>query len=69
MAEECLKKWITVTYGGAGFFAVLVGLFRDDEMREYQDCILTGIGRYRSSVAASVEAIHWAEAESLDYIK
>lgn len=65
MAEKCIRHWITTMFGGAGYFAVHVGMFKDDEIGEYQDVIQTGIGRYKTSERAIEEAKEWAKAENL----
>ena len=63
--EICKKSWITIMFGGAGYFAAHVGIFINADVGEYQDVIQTGIGRYQSRLAATVEARHWAELEGI----
>ncbi len=67
MSETCIKQWIGVTCGGAGFFAAHFGIFKDDEIGEYQDCIQTGIGRYKDGRMAAIEGKEWAKAEGLEF--
>ena len=63
-------RYVTVTHGMSGFFAVLVwwnaelGDGPDDGFWEPWN---TGIGRYKTSHEAAVEAEQWAEAEELPF--
>ncbi len=65
MSEKCIDQWITVMWGGAGYFAAHMGMFEDDELGKYPDVIQTGFGRFKSSEEAVAEAQYWAEADEL----
>lgn len=67
MSEKCIKQWIGITSGMSGYFAAHFGLFKDNDIGEYQDCIQTGIGRYKSSIEAIIEGKEWARAEGLPF--
>lgn len=55
---------ITVSFGGAGFFAVLLSW--NDEYSFYEP-YTTGFGRYETGDAANAEAKTWAEAEGTKF--
>lgn len=56
------QMYVTTTHGMRGFFAVLI-----DESDGFPEPVQTGIGSYKTSAAAAVEAQDWAKAEGLPY--
>lgn len=59
-------KYMTVTSGMSGHFAVMVWL--NPDMGGFWEPWDTGIGRYRTEDEARVEAIQWADAEGIPYL-
>lgn len=62
---EGTKPYITVTQGGAGWFAV--HMWHNPDMGGFWEPYTTGIGRYADKLSAVDEAEDWAEAEGLEY--
>jgi len=59
------KPYVTVTEGGAGFFATLV--WWNPDMGGFYEPYETGVGRYRSEREAIPEALEWADAEGVEF--
>lgn len=59
-------KFVTVTKGMAGHFAVMFWWNKD--MGGFWEPWDTGIGRYRTEDEARVEAIQWAGDEGIPYL-
>lgn len=62
--KEDRSPYITITQGGAGWFAVHMWWHPDGFWEPYQ----TGIGRYHTREEAIVEAAMWAAAEEMRYV-
>lgn len=69
MTEQIIDSWIGITHGMSGWFACHFVIVRDSELGDYQDVQQTGIGRYKNSDEARLEAKMWADAEELRYIE
>lgn len=69
VAEQPTRTYpyITTTSGGSGFFAVMIWL--NPDMGGFEEPWQTGIGRYKSSAQAAIEAREWAAAEELEYVE
>lgn len=65
--EKELRRYITVTSGIRGYFAVLIGVFYSDQSGTYQDPIETGIGSYKTREGAVQEGKMWAKDEGLEF--
>ena len=69
MTEKLLRRYVTITHGMRGFFAVLVGVYQEPGKSEFLEPIQTGIGSYRSREKAIPEAKGWAEAEEIPFVE
>jgi hypothetical protein len=58
--------YITITKGGAGWFAVY--MWWAPEHGGYWEPWQTGIGRYATPAEAEKEGREWADAEELKYV-
>ncbi|TAK10600.1 MAG: hypothetical protein EPO32_14815 [Anaerolineae bacterium] len=56
-------RWVTVSEGLSGWFAVLVWTNPEGYVEPYD----TGMGRYRSREEAEQEGREWADAEGLEF--
>lgn len=63
--QEDKSPYTSVTHGGAGFFAVLMKWYPEDNMWDVWN---TGHGRYKNPENAHQEAKDWAEAEGIRYV-
>jgi hypothetical protein len=61
--------WISVTSGISGYFAVEMWLNNDDSSMIFAEPWDTGIGRYATYDEAKDEAMEWAAADELPFIK
>lgn len=63
------NHYITVTQGMSGYFAVMRAEYQDDPDKDewFEDNTQTGIGRYKTSKEAEIEAKHWAKDEGVPY--
>lgn len=62
--QKATRKYVTVTSGGAGWFAIVAGWYEADQM---WDCIEKGVGRYATQQEAEEEAREWAEELELPF--
>ncbi len=64
------ERWVTVTRGASGWFAVLMWINRTGEYGNppFPEPWDTGEGRYVTRDAAVTEAMAWATAEKIPYI-
>lgn len=60
------KPYVTISKGGAGFFAVILEWV--PESGGYWDIFTTGDGRYATEVEALPEALEMADAEGIRFI-
>lgn len=65
MTEKRKYPYITTTYGGSGYFAVMI--WWNPDLGGFEEPYQTGIGRYRIDAEAVKEAKDWAKAEELEY--
>lgn len=65
MSETDKERYVTVTFGGAGYFAVL--MWFNPDLGGFWEPWQTGIGRYGIYDLAVKEAKEWAEAENIKY--
>lgn len=63
-----MKRYITISKGMAGYFAVLVWWNDEDPKFGFWEPYDTGVGRYQNPQAAIDEAKEWAVSENLRYI-
>lgn len=63
------ERWITVTEGGAGWFAVHMWINREDiPGQAFPEPWDSGYGRYATREEAEVEARAWAADEGLPFV-
>jgi hypothetical protein len=65
--KEMTKRFITVTEGMSGFFAVHMWLNQEEDCGDFWEPYDSGIGRYATREEAEVEARQWAEMEGMEY--
>lgn len=59
--------YITVMFGGAGYYAVHTCTVIDDALGDYLDIVATGSYRGNDKLKAAEEAKSWAEATNMQY--
>ena len=67
MAEKIIDECITTCLLGSGFAAVHMVLVKEDDNEPYWDVQQTGIGRYRTSSEAKIEAKSWSFSDQIKY--
>jgi hypothetical protein len=61
--DKPVKFYVTTTYGLRGYFAVLIGVYRNGWSEPHN----TGVGSYETVEGARLEAKSWAESEGIEY--